>query len=373
MSHRTPAIMIPDKGRTRLPAADETEEPIRPADSKEPTDREVRALGVFAEAWRKSHGMIHNDFISRFKPYVIDTKGWWLLRNKDYSEWGKGRDLLRKGVLGLRAALDDQDRASTVKVLTDNEHTLRFAKALKLLRQQRDVRRCVAILGPTGSGKTSTLLIGESRLGEGRTILTIRGREAWKSPREFLADWGKELGIETMAGSVAAMQTQVREALLELSDALIFVDEAHKLIGPEINMLIDWINDMAGAANSIHFVIAGIDTLWRKLSETAAEEAAQLRINRCLDEIILTPPLAEEINTMLAAGSRVASLLKPDAYASFLTHMESRAADSGSRAFVRDVCAILAGRTSLKLEDKEHKDGAKDIADSVAAKNRLRR
>jgi type II secretory pathway predicted ATPase ExeA len=330
------------------------------------TDSEVSTVAALAESWRKRNGLTHEAFIARFKPYVLDSKGWHLIRFQPFSEWGTGRDRLRKGVAGLRAALADADHKA-VNPLIETINTTRLARSLAQLRKQRTAQRFAFIVGPTGSGKSSTLDYAEQALADGRKIVRIRGREAWKSPREFLADWGKALGVSEMRESCAAAQTQVREALIALSDALVFVDEGHRMTATEINMLIDWSNDLADAGDSaVHFVIAAMDTLWSKLNEDARDEAAQLRVNRCLNILTLEPPDAEEVNLLLAAGCRAETMLGDD-YGAFIDHVTDRARTSGSRAFVRDVRTNLAPHSSITLKK------AREIADNIAAQNRLRR
>jgi len=339
-----------------------------PVDASTPvTDEEVARIARAAETWRQANGLTHEAFISRFRPYVHNSKGWWLLRNKPLSQWEAGWNRLRDTVRGLSRAIHDADQASR-NPLVETPVTREFGAALSMLRRQRTAQRFVFVLGKTGSGKTSTLDFAEYRLSEGRRVIRIAGRQAWQSPREFLADWGQALGCGTMPKSVANAQTTVRAALLSLGDAIILIDEGHRLTSGEINMLIDWSNDLARADdNAVHFVIAAVDTLWRKLSDHAREEADQLRVNRCVGTIQLGSPDIEEVNVLLSVGCRVASQLSDDDYTALLETLATAARNAGGRAFVRDVRALYARQPKLTLKQ------ARQIASDVEAKNRLPR
>lgn len=367
--------IIPDAGQSRVPShhnhpeADQfaCDGEIPPPPAGAITDEEGRQIAHMAEAWRTAHALTHEAFIERFRPYVHSTKGWWLIRNKPISEWEAGWNRLKSTLRGLRTAIEEADRAANNPII-ETPATREFGRALLALRSQRTAQRFVFVLGQTGSGKTSTLDYAAHKLAEGRHIIRLRGREAWKSPREFLADWGAALGLGKMAQSVAGAQTQVRDALKAQGDALIFLDEGHRMTAGEINMLIDWSNDLASAQdNSVHFVIAAVDTLWRKLSDEARDEADQLRVNRSLGTVELTPPDIEEINDLLSAACRVSSMLSQSDYTTLLGELASLARHKGSRAFIRDVRGHYAQRSKLTLRE------ARDIAASVAAKNSVRK
>lgn len=371
--------IIPDAGKGRAASHNNHPEPDQFAfDGEIPpppiltaageiTDAEGKSIADMAERWRKANGLTHEAFVERFKPYVHSSKGWWLIRNQAISDWEPGWNRLKATLRGLSTAIQDMDRASK-NPLIDTPATQEFAKALLLLRTHRTAQRFVFILGPTGSGKTSTLDYAHHKLADGRNIIRLLGREAWKSPREFLADWGAALGIPKMAASVAGAQTQVRDALLSLGDAVLLMDEGHRMTGGEINMLIDWSNDLAKADNNaVHFVVAAMDTLWRKLSDSAKEEADQLRVNRCVGVVQLDPPGIEEISSLLDAGCRASSQLSAGDYTTLLPELANQARTSGSRAFIRDVRAHYAKQSALTLSK------AREIAKSVAAKNHLRR
>lgn len=377
---RTP--IIPDSGSSRIashhshPEGDQfaigEDEIIPPPASRGLiTDAEAAAIARMAEAWRKANGLTHKAFIARFNPYIHNSKGWWLVRTMPPSQWESGWDRLRATLPGLRAAIEEADRASRNPLIA-TPMTRACAKAIELLRKQRTAQRFVFILGATGSGKTSTLDYLESQWEESpatqRKVIRLRGREAWKSPREFLADWGHALDIGTMHKSVAACQTQIREALKQLGDAVIMIDEGHRMNAGEINMLIDWSNDLASADdNAVHFIVAAVDTLWRKLSDAAREEADQLRVNRCLGSIDLGTPGIEEVASLLESACRVSTQLPASDYTAFLDCVADKARTAGSRAYVRDVRALLAMQPALTLK------GAVKIATDVAAKNHLKK
>jgi hypothetical protein len=338
------------------------------------SDEEVAALAKEAETLRGTLKLTHEQFIARFKTYLMGTKGWHLVRNKVQSQWDAGYGRLKENMRGFRSAVRDA-LADDPNPLLEVPHVETFAKALVQLRRKRSSQRVSFLLGPTGSGKTSTLQLARHKLADGRRVLWINGRQAWQSPREFLIDMALMLGIDDMPHSVAAGQRRVQEALIALGDAFIFMDEGHRLTAAIINMLIDWLNALAAAPdNSVHFVIAAIDTLWSKLGTEARAEADQLRINRGIGEQTLLPPDAAEIDRLLCApeaGCRAKAQLSDGHYNELLAKLAGYAATSGSRAYVRDVRALLAKQARVTLKDAEN--GALRIAETVAAKNRTRR
>ncbi|RFC49452.1 MAG: AAA domain-containing protein [Verrucomicrobia bacterium] len=334
----------------------------------ETAEESVRRIVQDAENWRKSREMPRVRFIERFRSYFGSSKTYNLLLTRPSAEWERrSPEKWLSRLSGLPTALADEDARGDEGALIDLPHTRVFADALRALRQQRGLRRVLLVEGGTGSGKTSLLDLAESRLGEGRKVVRIRGRQSWDSLHEMLGDWLHALGEKDLGPTTARRHRQVSDALASLGDAIIMVDEAQYLTARGVNSIKDWCNDMAERGNAVHFILGAMDTLWRKLTESASEESRQLRVNRTLDVLKLSAPDAAEVLDLLGVSLDLSGWTDRERH-EVSGNLSRLSETAGLRAFVRDVRSAAA-----ELVDEATPGLIGEISTVIASKNRTRR
>ena len=117
-------------------------------------------------------------------------------------------------------AIDKKDEFGEL-VTTESFRT--FQVMISILEKFRKEGRFACVVGPAGSGKTSSLLFWMARLGD----IYLRHRSTWKKTA-FLRALAKAIGIESPPKYAAAC-VEVIEAKLLPANKLIYVDEADKL------------------------------------------------------------------------------------------------------------------------------------------------
>lgn len=197
------------------------------------------------------------------------------------------------------------------------------------------IDRFVLIEGPSGAGKSGSLSWIQQEYPS--QVRRVEADDAWKSARIAAGDILKALSVTEVPYSMERRRNDLLKALSERK--ILLIDEGHH-IGAEVLSLIKTIINRTRTI----VVLAGVDTLWSKLTQTAGEEARQLLHNRMSGRVRLMPPTAEDVHL----------------YFSRLGKMSDRAA----AAIVDD--AETYGRYSMLRKIRDHAVTALDDAGGTA-------
>ena len=192
--------------------------------------------------------------------------------------------------------------------------------------------RLVLIEGGSGSGKTTSLEILSTGQAAG-AVFTVEADETWKSLRAALGDIILALGEpEKNIGASVADRMKLLIAVLKRRGRIILaIDEAHHCTGAVLNTLKTALN-----RTEVMIILAGMNTLLRKLRATASEEAKQLIHNRLFARIELRSPDAEGVATFLARRLQGGTWSK-----STLNEVAKAARNAGHWAFLRRVVDLI--------------------------------
>jgi hypothetical protein len=193
--------------------------------------------------------------------------------------------------------------------------------------------RLVVIEGPTGSGKTSALRLAAKRYAG--NVAMVEATEGWNSLNAALGDILRAVAPhaeEVPSGNAERLKTLV--AALRARRLTILIDEGHHMTASTLNVLKTLINQTPAV-----IIIAGIDTLWRKLTNRSWEEAKQLLLNRLYERVRLGPPGESDARRFMER--RLGGKLEKGWEAS-LHHAVAAAAHGGYWAFLRRLCDRLA-------------------------------
>jgi hypothetical protein len=218
---------------------------------------------------------------------------------------------------------------------------------------QRGKTRLVIIEGPTGSGKTSALEIIAGKYAG--SVAMAEAHEGWASLNCALGDIALALGAVSSRDDLPSSTSDRLAACVTCAQRgrrILAIDEGHHCTAAVLNALKTFLN----LTDSV-VVIACIDTLWRKLTSRAWEEARQLIHNRLYERVRLAPPASADVVTFL---SRRVPKLTGD-WKSAAGKVAVTAHSLGSYAFLRrvaeklnaqpdepDAGAILAAASQLK-------------------------
>ena len=219
---------------------------------------------------------------------------------------------------------------------------------------QRGKNRLVLIEGPTGSGKSTALSVLELKYA-GQTART-EAHEGWQSLNCALGDiltcLTREGYTEIAKLSMAERLSRVILALRQ-SRRVLMIDEAHHCTAQVLNA----IKTILNGTDSI-IVLAGIDTLWRKLASRSWEEARQLMHNRLYERVRLAAPTQADVISFL--GQRVPALNGGD-WKSAAGRIAEMSKHLGHFAFLRRIAENLNAET-----------GEPDSASLLETANRLK-
>lgn len=207
--------------------------------------------------------------------------------------------------------------------------------------------RLVVIEGPTGSGKTQSLRLAAKRYAG--NVAWCEATEGWGSLNAALGDMlvatRAHHGDDMPAGNAARLGALV--AALRARKLTLLIDEGHHMTAATLNVLKTLINQ-----TPVVIIIAGIDTLWRKLTNRSWEEAKQLLLNRLYERVRLGPPA--ESDAARFVERRLHGHLAAD-WKKALPTVCQCAAIGGYWAFLRRLCDVLLADVSDPL-------GANDLA-----------
>jgi Rad3-related DNA helicase len=209
--------------------------------------------------------------------------------------------------------------------------------------------RLVIIEGGTGSGKTWALKAVAQRL-EGMCI-RVEASETWRSLNQMLRDLCVAAGLSRggLPTTTGGLQAHLLAGLQ--SRKILLIDEAHHLTAQGLNTIKTLLN-----RTPMCIVMAGIDTLWRKLQASSAEEARQLIHNRMFRRLALKAPVLADVELFLR--KRVPGLVtfldlaNPEKGAlrpciEVLRLVRDKSASRGGFAFLRRLTDILASQDEL--------------------------
>lgn len=271
-------------------------------------------------------------------PALGSAKTWSaILRSKLESvgvDHGKWLSAYRGVLTALQTDIEERAQESLYGDLTSAESV---SLATLRLQHHRGKDRLILIEGTSGSGKTSCLdLLTE---GEGsRGMLKIEATETWRGPRNFLYALLRELDQGSTSHPIPYGTHERLEKAITLLNArgrvMIAMDEAHHCNGPILNTIKTILNRTEAL-----FILAAMDTLFRKLRASAHEEAKQIYHNRLFARIVLTAPTPEDARVFLERrlGLKDGSAWKN----STLTHLCAMSKSTGMWAFFRRLAVNL--------------------------------
>jgi DNA transposition AAA+ family ATPase len=296
--------------------------------------KELVTLARNIRAWQdRQKPRVSDEAMLRLYPGLGSTKTYKRLREGDYDGLVVENHLPKyHGVWNaIEAALG---AAAAEEIYEDLTPAVETSLAVASLIPQRGKERLVLIEGPTGSGKTEALRI-IARTYAGQTAM-VEAHEGWQSLSCALGDILLALGYvrhradlpPSTAGRLACCIDS-----LQRQRRLVLIDEAHHATAAVLNS----VKTMLNQTESL-FVLAGIDTLWRKLTARSWEEARQLVHNRLHERVRLAAPSAADARRFLCA--RVAAL-GADGMSKAFAHVAAASAHCGQFAYLRRLAERL--------------------------------
>lgn len=219
--------------------------------------------------------------------------------------------------------------------------------------------RFILIEGGSGSGKTSAIDLLASGPASGN-LIRQEADETWKSIRVAIRHFLDALGVSEakVPAETGAMLDMLVETLRRRGRVILAVDEAHHVTGPFLNLCKTLLN-----RTQVLFILAGMETLLRKLRASASEEARQLFHNRLFCRVRLSGPDPDGARLFLARRLRVASIRWSDGIIAGLTE---RAKHCGHWSYLRRVCDQLAANGTPDPDDAALLAAAEAAAAEIA-------
>lgn len=207
------------------------------------------------------------------------------------------------------AASKDDDEA----IYADLNAAVEVLEAGLALPEQSGIARLVVVQGATHTGKTKSLRLLHQRL-LGATYL-CEGDVAWYSTTEFVGSLAIAIGAvpgatpdareKALPKTLGRRLALVREHLAGKGRAVILIDEGQNLTNDGLSVIKTLINK-----TQAYFVIAAIDTLWRKLTRLAKDEARQVE-SRIFRRVTLSSPDAMDCALYLSRRCKLEPALVP--------------------------------------------------------------
>lgn len=278
---------------------------------------------------------------------------------------GKATEIADSSVPGLAAAYEgvlDQVELEAVAATDDN----RIFEDLAPTREVRDTvtgllrshgnARLAIIQGNTGTGKTMSLRAVAARFP--RTAIYLEAEPGWSSPSAALRKINDALR-SGIAGDKGRSDAKTTSALLDEivgrlneSRRLLMIDEAHELTPKLLNCIKSIINQ-----TSSWVLIACMDTLWRRIADTAWDETRQLAQNRLYRTVLLGPPTPSDIAYYLEQRLGLTGIAQPQ-----LVAIADRSRVKGAWSFARRVAEKLA---EMPEGDRDSQGVAEAVASAI--------
>jgi Cdc6-like AAA superfamily ATPase len=295
-------------------------------------ETELVQLAQNIRAWQEgTRPRLSDEAILRTYPGLGSTKTFRRLREGDTE--GLVADNHLPKYRGVWAAIEAASGANgEEEIYEDLTTTMECSYAVAGVIPQRGRTRLVLLEGPTGSGKTVALLV-VARKYAGQVAI-VEAHEGWQSLTTALGDILEALGVkhDDLPKSKSERLTQVI-ALLRAGRRVIGIDEGHHCTAPVLNA----IKTIMNQTDSV-FIIAAIETLWRKLTVRSWEEARQLIHNRLYERVKLAVPPTDDVVRFITA--RV-PLIAPGDWRHAAAKIAAMSEHIGRWAFVRRVADRL--------------------------------
>ena len=273
----------------------------------ETTDQTHQTLTLFdaareIHAWQKDQMPAISDaaMIRRF-PGLGSEKTYNKLRNGDASRLDLVNSPWLKDYLDVKAhcatsALGKGDDP----IYSDLGPAKEVATNIKNLVEGKGTDRILIIQGGTGSGKTKALECAHA-LVFGSVLITAD--VMWQSLSAMLGDLCKGVGavkdkeVEDFDKRISApyRSSLLKRHLVGTKKKLILIDEAHHLNADGI----DYLKGLINGFPNVYIVIAGMDTLWNRLTSDRWQQAKQIILNRGMTTLNLANPTITDARLFL--------------------------------------------------------------------------
>ena len=322
-------------------------------------EEELKRLGNQIREYQERRELTYKQLAGKFTGLRSDRTFGRICKG-DFAEIPETEPLLTayRSIVALIESLGDEETQDE-ELYDDLWAPVQLRRAFVESLKEKSNARCIFIIGPSGSGKSSARRVLVDRYG--KQLLCVEASAAWNgSPMAFLGSILKALGEENFPYSQAERLVKVVDKLNETPRHLI-VEEAHHLGRANLNVEVTLINQTPCGITNI-----AIDTLWKKLESAAFEECRQLTGNRLAEVIRLGRDVREgDVRKLLGRGVKWAQgdLLQPaprngskrppsEAEQALAITME-KASNSARLAFVRDVVKrvnIMAEGAAVTIE-----------------------
>jgi type II secretory pathway predicted ATPase ExeA len=264
-------------------------------------------------------------------PGLGSDKTWRKILKRDFGGLSISSQLVNyKGVLASLET-DAKERADEEFYSDLDPAQVVSLTALRLM-QHHGKDRLVLIEGGSGSGKTTSLEL--LKAGPAAGMLTvIEADETWKSLRAALGDILEALAVpeKHRPVSTAGRLRKLLEIINQRGRIMLAIDEAQHCTGQVLNCIKTILN-----RSEALIILAGMNTLLRKLRFIASEESKQLFHNRLFAKVELSTPgqdgAAKFLNRRLAGGEWKKGTL---------AQVVKLAANAGHWAFLRRVSDLI--------------------------------
>lgn len=255
-------------------------------EKREEDKEKLLGLANRIRAWQeKQRPRLSDEAIVRRFPGLGSTKTYRRIREGDLEGLIAENHLARyNGVwneieVGSRHAAREEELYDDLTPAMDSG--LAIAGAIPATGQAR----LVVIEGPTGAGKSACLALAARRFAG--NAIKIEASEGWASLNAALGDIlvaGRWAEKHDLPGGKAERLDLLLSCLAQ-GKPILLIDEAHHMTSGTLNVIKTLLNRTQAV-----IIIAGIDTLWRKLAAKSWEEAKQLLLNRLYERVRIGPP-----------------------------------------------------------------------------------
>lgn len=309
----------------------------------------LQGIALRIESWQKAQRPILSDaaMIKRF-PALGSSKTYSWIRRGQFDGFNVANQSENyQAVLSQIEEIGAGDERE--EVYDDFANAVAVSSSVIRLMQQTGEDRLLILEGPTGSGKTTVKKLMVAKF-PGK-IVAVDANVAWSSVTSALMEICQALGdkrdeLRQNKGNLKHRATE----LLNRSNVILWIDESHHMTGDVLNLLKTFMNESDSA-----FVIAGIDTLWAKLTARYFEEAKQLLQNRLFQRIRLAAPTKRESQEFLSrrcpalngaageAAAKVAGFARDYGRYAFLRNLAKRINREGGEQDAHGITQLAEG------------------------------